>query len=60
MRKLVDHQYTTEEGILVTVFKPKTPKRNQTFPSMKYTIANIGRQATNLRNAGLSKAGSTS
>jgi hypothetical protein len=59
MTKLIDHQYTTEDGILVTVFKPKTPKRNQTFPSMKYTIANMGRQATNLRNSGLSKAGST-
>jgi len=56
MTKLIDHQYMTEEGILVTVFKPKTPKRNQTFPAMKYTIANIGKQATNLRNAGFAKA----
>ena len=56
MRNLVDSQYTTEEGILVTVFKPKIPKRNQTFPSMKYTIANIGKKAINLRNAGFAKA----
>ena len=57
--KSIDYQYMTGEGILVTVFKPRIPRRNQTFPSMKYTVANMGRQATNLRNAGLSKAGST-
>ena len=48
--------YTNSEGVLVQVFAYKKPARaNRTWPMVKGSIANMGKQATGLAVAGLNK-----
>ena len=48
--------YTNPEGVLVQVFAYKQPPRtNRTWPMVKGSIANMGKQATGLAIAGLNK-----
>ena len=48
--------YVNPEGVLVQVFAYKKPARaNRTWPMVKGSIANMGKQATGLAVAGLNK-----
>ena len=47
-------QYTNPEGLLVTVYKPRAPRRSErTWHATKGSVAQLGAKGANLRNAGL-------
>jgi|688.fasta_scaffold287266_3 hypothetical protein len=48
-------QYTNADGVLVTVFKPRRPRQSEKtwITGAKWSVANLGRKAIGLRDAGL-------
>jgi hypothetical protein len=48
--------YVAEDGCTVTVYQYRKPSKSQrTWPMVKGSIANMGRQAITLAGAGLTK-----
>jgi hypothetical protein len=48
-------QYTNADGVLVTVYKARKPRQSEKtwFTGAKWSVANLGRKAIGLRDAGL-------
>lgn len=51
-------QYFDENGNMVTVYKTRKPRQSEKtwHGAVKYTVANMGRKASGLRDLGYSKA----
>jgi len=57
MNRTILNQYTTAEGLVVTVYKPRAPRRSErTWVASKGSVAQLGAKGANLRNAGLAHA----
>jgi len=57
MNRTILNQYTTAEGLVVTVYKPRAPRRSErTWVATKGSLAQLGAKGANLRNAGLPHA----
>lgn len=50
--------YTNEDGVLVTVYKPRKPRKSEKtwLGGSKFSVANLGAKARTLRNDGLAHA----
>lgn len=51
-------EYFNTDGHLVTVYKTRKPRQSEKtwHGAVKYTVSNMGRKATGLRDLGYSKA----
>jgi hypothetical protein len=53
MRNVLN-QYTTSDGVVITICKPRAPRKGErTWPATKGSVAQVGAKGVNLRNAGL-------
>jgi hypothetical protein len=51
-------QYTNEDGLLVTVYKPRKPRQSEKtwIGGSKFSLASIGGKGATLRNKGMAHA----
>ena len=54
MSRAILNQYTTSDGVVITICKPRAPRKGErTWPANKGSVAQVGAKGTNLRAAGL-------